>query len=283
MAHHAQKKRQLEAGAHAHPLVGQRADVGKARVDHDHAAAVFAHVDDFLGFRRTHALVIALVEQHDVFRRFGMRRGKHAQNIGDAREDVHIGKHGIGVVVRRSERVHETLRVVLIGGAAVLEHRDARRVGLFDAGGDVGKRLVPRNGGEVALAVVFHRLDDAVFGIGRGGVAQAAHAQMPACERMVLKAHEAPQRAVLRPRSHAALVAASVAYRGDVFHHMVFAPSERFVARDEGAGAADRGRGAYRGAGCEKRTPRKSIIRHKSVPLLRCRLPIMRRLRRCGG
>ena len=132
----------------------------------------------------------------------------------------------VRVHVRRAQRVHEALGVVLAGRARVLHHgkrlRAIRAQDGLHLGGDLVVRLIPRDGLELALVVLLERVGQAILGVGDLGVPVAAGAQLALGVGMVGVSDELRQAPVDDIGREAALAGASVAQRMDGFGFSTF-------------------------------------------------------------
>ena len=201
----AQQKRQLITGTHSNPFIGEHIGASVARVDGHHIATVFANFLELLDLDRAHRFIAARVEQHDIF---GVGRVEHRRRAqkGLVRSiDIGIGKRRVVIIVRRTDRSHEALRIPRIGCAAILEQRylaaRARNVA-----GDVRKSIVPAHLGKTAFAVSLHGLGHAIFGSRERRQALATAAHISTRMRMALGAHKAPQFSTAHPSFDAALI-----------------------------------------------------------------------------
>ena len=212
VAHDAQQKCQLIAGTHSDPLVGEHIGASVARVNGHYMAAVFANFLEFLDLDRAHRLVATRVEQHDVFGVGGVEHRRRTQKGLIRSIDIGIGKRGIVIVVRRTNRSHEAFRIPRIGCAAILEQRylaaRARNVA-----GDVSKSIIPAHLGKATFAVGFHGLGHAIFGSRERRQALATAAHISARMRMAFGAHKAPQFSTAHPSFDAAFIRTTSAQR----------------------------------------------------------------------
>ena len=212
IAHNAQQKRQLITGTHSNPFIGEHIGASVARVDGHHIATVFANFLELLDLDRAHRFIAARVEQHDIF---GVGRVEHrcrAQKGLVRSIDIGIGKRRVVIIVRRTDRSHEALRIPRISCAAILEQRylaaRARNVA-----GDVRKSIVPAHLGKATFAVGLHGLGHAIFGSRERRQALATAAHISARMRMALGAHKAPQFSTAHPSFDAALIRTASAQR----------------------------------------------------------------------
>ena len=212
IAHNAQQKRQLITGTHSDPFVSEHIGASVARVDGHHIAAVFANFLELLDLNRAHRFIAARVEQHDVFGVGRVEYRSRAQKGLVRSIDIGIGKRRVVIIVRRTDRSHEALRIPRIGCAAILEQRylaaRARNVA-----GDVRKSIVPAHLGKATFAVGLHGLGHAIFGSRERRQALATAAHISARMRMALGAHKAPQFSTAHPSFDAALIRTASAQR----------------------------------------------------------------------
>ena len=217
---HGQHERQVGARVDGHPFVGEHAAVVAARVHQHDVRALLVGL-----LQRDHGagadgVGVAAADEHG---HLGVRHvGRVAARADGLRHAAFLGQVAGGAVrvhVRRPQRVHEALRVVLAAGTRILHHRERLgAVGVDDGAhllGDLAVSLVPRDGLELALAVLLQRVGEAVLRVGDLRVAVAAGAELALGVGVVRIADELRQAAVDHVGRVAAFARAGVAQRVD--------------------------------------------------------------------
>ena len=142
-----------------------------------------------------------------------------ADGLGEAAFLRQIAGSAVRVHVRRAQRVHEALRVVLARRTRILHHGKRLRPLVGDDGlhllGNLAVGLIPRDGLECALVVLLERIGEAVLRIGDLGIAVATGAELALGVRMVLVADKLRQAPVDDVRRETAFARAGVAQRMD--------------------------------------------------------------------
>ena len=194
----AQQKGDVGARLDGHPIGGEDAGVVQARIHDDHASALVGSPGQALHRRGADAVAVAATDEDH---HLGVREihgiVRCARGLLDAAFLRQVAGGGVGVHIGRAERIHEALAVVLARGTGILNDGQGLRSrlsqDLLHLGPDLGKGIVPADGGEAAVFGPLHGLGQATIGIGPLGRTVAATAQRSLGIGMLFHALHGPQ------------------------------------------------------------------------------------------